>query len=579
MISYSLLKSSMSKEIPLYSLSKKLARPWDGNKLGLLQTTSDSLYSNFFENKNMAVLVSFDYALEAQHIFLPSIYDRILPTDEVDPGSMVVGNAVDDLDQLVPMKTPKSILHHVPSILKKESVHPCFMDLIPLPKLHLKNTKWEKDDTPHFLVMVPIAMPLPFGVTVPYGNLADPEFQRQCRALGSEYEYQALALLQATRDHNDINKVIEAIIAKKQENLYMKQTDLSYEPHPFVQLSLLRDASECPGALDDLKKVFGIKKAQQLPVPPANHTAMGTQTFILAKPEDEEKKRAEEMSLHKLSIFFASDSNTSFERGAKNFDDGLQEPSWTPGFNEILGMKGDANKAISLVNLIEDAFNSAINVGVDIYRENSAITNACSMIYFPRNAASQLLKGNFCAESITSDMRERHDLTLGTFLYQENTDNKVILLKRQEIRAQTELDYDVPDNQRSQVESTIAIPGSLLTYEHAVGLIANSIKSFGCIAEKAFKAGDPMPVVISCYMALFGACSSPDKKRWVKDHAKDSPHFPLWLFNICQAIYVCAAKATKVPGNMTACRKGQFSQIDRTYHKQMVQITINALER
>ena len=82
-------------------------------------------------------------------------------------------------------------------------------------------------------------------------------------------------------------------------------------------------------------------------------------------------------------------------------------------------------------------------------------------------------------------MRERHDLTLGTFLYQENTDNRVILLKRQEVRAQTELDYDVPDNQRSQVESTIAIPGSLVTYEHAVGLIANSIKSFGCIAEKA----------------------------------------------------------------------------------------------
>jgi len=201
------------------------------------------------------------------------------------------------------------------------------------------------------------------------------------------------------------------------------------------------------------------------------------------------------------------------------------------------------------------------------------------LFFFCSNNFLNGLSSFVIAESITSDMRERHDLTLGTFLYQENTDNRVILLKRQEVRAQTELDYDVPDNQRSQVESTIAIPGSLVTYEHAVGLIANSIKSFGCIAEKAFKAGDPMPVVISCYMALFGACSSPDKKRWVKDHAKDSPHFPLWLFNICQAIYVCAAKATKVPGNMTACRKGQFSQIDRTYHKQMVQITMNALER
>jgi hypothetical protein len=32
----------MSKEILLYSVSKKLVHPWDGNKLGLLQQTTSN---------------------------------------------------------------------------------------------------------------------------------------------------------------------------------------------------------------------------------------------------------------------------------------------------------------------------------------------------------------------------------------------------------------------------------------------------------------------------------------------------------------------------------------------------------
>jgi hypothetical protein len=173
-------------------------------------------------------------------------------------------------------------------------------------------------------------MPLPFGATVPYAIL-----------LIQSFSVNTGLWVQSTSTRPlHFNKVTDTIIAKKQEDLYMKQTDLSYEPHPLVQLYFLRDASECPGALDDLKKVFGIKKAQQLHVPPANHTTMETQIFVLAKPEDKEKKRAKEMSLHKLSIIFAADSNSSFESGVKNFEDGLQGTKLDSWFQQNLEHEG-----------------------------------------------------------------------------------------------------------------------------------------------------------------------------------------------------------------------------------------------
>lgn len=391
----------------LYTTSKKNSRPWDGNKLGLMNCTSELFISNFFENKNLAGLVTYDINLDAQHLFSPGLYDRILPTDDLEENAMVVGNAMDKIGFLMPMKTPNSILNHVPVVVKKSNVHPIYSKTTPLPKMHLKGTIWEKEDDNYVIFMVPVAMPLPFGVTVPYGNLNEPEYMRSVKALGSEYEFHAEAIYSAMKHHQDVDKIVQAIVSKGQQDNYLPGygVEVTCNKVPYVQLSLFRDAQECPGAMEDISSVFAPKKtepsAAPMQMPPM--PTMAPQTIVIAKPEDDEKKRLDEMNLHRLTLFFASDNNTSFDKGSSNFENGLTKPQWSDSFQEILDLKGET-RVSAMVDMVEDIFSSSVGAEMDIFQEKSAITDAASFMFFPKNAAAQLLKGNFCSKPFFSSL-------------------------------------------------------------------------------------------------------------------------------------------------------------------------------
>ena len=80
-------------------------------------------------------------------------------------------------------------------------------------------------------------------------------------------------------------------------------------------------------------------------------------------------------------------------------------------------------------------------------------------------------------------------------------------------------------------------------------------------------------------MAMFSCLTDATTKRWVKEHEASSPHFIIWLWNVLQSIYICAAKATKEPANMSACRKNQFGLLNKGPFKQMIYITSNAIEK
>ena len=569
----------------LYSMSIKPSRAWNGDKLGLLAADANTYLTNFFENKNTAVILSYDSNLDAQHLFKPNLYDRILPTDEVETASTVVGNAVNDLGTLMPMKTDKSVLHHVPVVMLREEAHEICKDRNALPKAYLKGTVWEDAEGEMIAFPITASIVLPFGTKPPVGNLTDPEYQRECKVLGGEYEFHALAMHQCIKYQDDIRKVMDKMVkAKTTQNYFCKGYGVDYlvykDRYP-IQMSLLRDENECPGAMDDLKTVFGIKKApaSDAASKPANEAPTNqTPNYVIAKPEDEEKKKADEMGYQRLSIFFASCPDLRLERGVTNFQDGMSPPVWTPGFEEIMDMKGDSAKALGLQDLQESTF-QAVTSGIDIYQEKSSIDAASSLFYFPKNGAAQLLKGNFCTEVMTSEMREKVSITLGLWLYQENVDNKIMLLKEKETRNQVENQYDLPDSQKSEVESTIVMPGSLVTFEHSVGLIANAVRSWASIAKQGFKAGDLMPVILSCFIAIFYCLTEAQRVRWAKEHSETSPFFPIWIFNQVQAIFLCGAKATKQATNMSLVRQNRFKDIDRTYFNMMVRITLNTIDK
>jgi hypothetical protein len=225
------------------------------------------------------------------------------------------------------------------------------------------------------------------------------------KALGSEYEFHAEAIYSAMKHHQDVDKIVQAIVSKGQQDNYLPGygVEVTCNRVPYVQLSLFRDPQECPGAMDDISSVFAPKKTDSLSAPmqmPPMPT-MAPQTIVIAKPEDDEKKRLDEMNLHRLSLFFASDNNTSFDKGSSNFENGLTKPQWSDSFQEILDLKGET-RVLAMVDMVEDIFNSSVGAEMDIFQEKSAITDAALFMFLPKNAAAQLLKGNFCSKPLFS---------------------------------------------------------------------------------------------------------------------------------------------------------------------------------
>ena len=194
-----------------YTQSVKPTRTWNGDKLGFLTADVNTFINNFFENKNLACLVSYDSNMDAQHLYMPALFDRVTQTDEVEKGTTVVGNGHDDMALLVPMKTGLAILHHVAVIMPKSEVHPTLSDRPALCKTYLKGSKWENSEVEMIAFPITASAPIQHGIEAPQGNLSDPEYHRVCKELGGEYEYHAEAMLKAHTDAANIAKVIDKL--------------------------------------------------------------------------------------------------------------------------------------------------------------------------------------------------------------------------------------------------------------------------------------------------------------------------------------------------------------------------------
>jgi hypothetical protein len=107
----------------LYSMSKTPFQHWNGNRLGFLTASKMQFETTFVENCNLSLLLTYDINGETQHLFMPKVADSTLPDGSIQTNAIVVGNAVDNLDHLFPVKTSWRILKHTLVVMVKGKVH------------------------------------------------------------------------------------------------------------------------------------------------------------------------------------------------------------------------------------------------------------------------------------------------------------------------------------------------------------------------------------------------------------------------------------------------------------------------
>ena len=105
---------------------------------------------------------------------------------------------------------------------------------------------------------------------------------------------------------------------------------------PIISQSILSNHRELPDAVERLKKTFGITFTPILRVANTTTGDIGTPTSVLAKPEDEDKKKIAELGLDRIIIFFACRKDITLKHSNSSFNEGIFKPQLTPIFDEII---------------------------------------------------------------------------------------------------------------------------------------------------------------------------------------------------------------------------------------------------
>ena len=224
---------------------------------------------------------------------------------------------------------------------------------------------------------------------------------------------------------------------------------------PYTNLSVLRNHDEVADAIQHLKSNFG-KKASPVPlraqVSDASNQAPPPglpPTFVLSRPEDEEKTKKNQAFFNRLRIFLMGTAN---ELDVTKVDSEIIPVAveLAPEFEEIVMSKSsEGTKAEELQGLVEASF-ADDQLVANLSRAKSAVSAAKSLICMPKAAAAKLQ-----TQPVIDLIQDTATFGPLNLLYQDNTGNKADLLKHQENIYDVEETQNVPDSQRSSRKATL----------------------------------------------------------------------------------------------------------------------------
>ena len=551
----------------LYTKSKTPVNNWDGDDLDLLGSTAKQFVNGLFDSKNCAAAVCIRNDGELIHMFAPVISDKVLEDDSVEKGALVLGNAVDDVTYLQPIKIDSiGLFGHTVAFMKKDEAHPVFKGHNVIPAEYLKDTVLE-GETDIIAVYVPNAILFQFGSKIPYGNICDEAIQKCFSNQGGEYAAWAKVMKMMHENFDDFKTILESIKEKKQEKTYVsinfgaERGIVAQQNSPYLNISVVRDHSdhECIG--NQLKKLFGPKTpAKVAPAATSSVTASALKSSlagVFARPEDEEKVRKNEKSRNKLGIFFAC-PKSKLDLNKFTGDIEPVKPVFAEEFEEILDSKASIeSRAEDLQAHVESAF--ADSPGFSDNMLQSSLSTNRSLVCFSLQSATMLLKAKLSTIPVTSIIKDSATLGPQSLLYQDNVENKADIAKDKENMHDAEAAQNIPENQRSNKKATIEVIGTMKSVKCVLGNLANILTFIISLCDMT--NGNPMPILYTLYSIFYNFIASGEFQRWYLRHEKEHPYLHVYLWTVVQTIWNGIAHAATSAPNLNLVKKKRFDCI------------------
>ena len=564
-----------SKKEELYSKSKRAPTTWNGDSMGFLTATNEEMESRFVENKFTHGIMVFSAAGKAQVISMPIITRIALEDGTYGQEKMLVGNASDKIEHHFPVRTTMRAVNHTLVVIPKELVHPVFKNQLALTKEHIKDTMWGEEEGDVVVFAVPSACPLPFGTRAPKGSINDQDFQQDMKKLGGEYEAWAEAMRYAYKNTKDTKLIIYRLTNKSGDLAKYVHKDWgtkyrSMGDNYAVNINIFDDSMDAPEAYEEIAAVFGKKPVKENSRSSEENVARAPMLLNVINKEDEEKKEQAKFETNNLELLLSTSGDVNFEMGATSLKDGLGCPEWTPTFEEAIKMKGDSKidtaRAIMMAPFEEQT-------SVSAFTTDTMIKGAASMKYLSKNTVTQLLKGNMDVVPCNSLYTEKTAVSIECFAYQEEGSEKVKAQILKEKTAQSEVDYNVPDTQRSIIETNIVPIGSYHKMYHAIGTLANIALILKTMTKSARVEGERKPVILTCVLYLFNYLTSQNVKYWIEKHEHEMPQLPYYITHYCDKLLIGTGKHAKFSVNKFAARSGDWDKVTKEHMVDIVDIT------
>lgn len=543
----------------LYTTSALSSRKWS-NDPKFIDMSISSLKELIKDTSNVSQILTVSFTKEIQPLYAPNFADA---DDEDETDFYLIGNASNVIPSESLVKTLASSCGYFISLAFMNEVGELSEGHAPLPTRLLKDSDYANEDV--ILLLVPSVCPIPYSITVPTGSIKDRFVTKALEKMTEQKIW--LDMVQSSQRNKTLIDSIMANLSSADLAKHLpgfNENDLNPNG-PFtilapVCLSTVEEGTHLHEMLHKVSTSFksvassgtpnsrDSDRSRNSPVVDATNVNQAAQiqagasvfspeTFlefakIMAHPEHEVKKKEDELA---LSIIKNLHISAKIDWTSGKIDSEFSQPSLSPNFMECFKYKSTVRVQM-LKNYLETGMDAPDEDDVD-----AAITtidqDRC-LKHYNQSALLQCVKGNIEKESIECLHSEGSTFDILVLASQRESGSKISLLRKSEVARKMEEEMDVPDSQRSKVQTATVRIGSVSNMNDIRTLGANLVGHHNLVAVmKSATHRDHVVVPTAIYYKLYVLISSSKHKEWeVKFHHKQ-PQYYVIVFKTFERIF------------------------------------------
>ncbi|KAL3789291.1 hypothetical protein HJC23_000357 [Cyclotella cryptica] len=498
----------------LYSKSKQAPSTWNWETTTFPLPGLETFTRLFLNNQDVASIVTIGHDGELTPFFHPILTDKFSPHGTLEEQkAFVIGNAVDNLSNLLVTKAPVQHILGYTFVVKREKLPPIFSKNPSINESFLVDTQWAGEENVCG-VLIPSAFALPFQSIIPIGNIEDDHVKCIFDSFDLIPRLWLELMKTARRNPSVMTEIHDDVLKENQASTYFEPNFTSdwMNPHlPHVPASIVRDKVICQDGYMKLAEIFGTplpssqEERRNNTSSPSSDLEQMFRTYLV-RPKDKEKAAAAKLGKVRNQLMFLTAKVNFSSSGSIDWST-IAPPDFSDNYEAVMSHPGEEQRKTRCQSLIQSCFQTN---KLDWDSGSSGISTLSGLRYFPLAAAGQLLKGNFDFSAAQELCKETVSLDILSFAYQDGSNPKTELWIEKEQYAKAEDSMSIPDHQRGERTPLIPKTGVLSKWRHVVGLLANVIKVIEALTKPSVPGVRHFPINMSCFRVIFRRINQSD---------------------------------------------------------------------